>query len=298
MPVTENSATALVRVKGLGIACFNEFQQRGEVALIRDGRHTLSIKISKPMFVEEAGVPTVSYDDVITYENIDPMNVSIEINAVGNSMISGYEIFTGAEFDRLNGESNDENDFRWIVNMESKELHGHTLVKNEELLDQNQNKVSRLYISNALFYTCEVNEKFFFEKIEKDLHGEEVERVEFGYIAETLGAKIQADYVRFNLKIGFEEHTHVFPRIVGNPVKIEITNIDLDPPEAVVSDMPDYYGFLQDEGGTTFDLNNLNQPGENLSGNSTTGETFCHIVSSKQPCIEAFLSRGANPCGG
>jgi hypothetical protein len=292
MPVTENSATALVRVRGLGIACFNETQNRGEVALIRDGRHTLSIKISKPVFIEN----TVGYDDIITYENIDPMNVSIEINALGNSLINGYEVFTGEEFDRLNGENNDENDFRWIVTLESDELHGHDLVKNDELLDQNQNKVSRLSIRDALFYTCEVNENFLFEKIKKDANGNELEREEFGYIAETMGAKIEAEYVRFCLKIGFEEHTHVFPRVIGNPVKIEITNMDPDP-EAVISDMPDYYGFLLDESGTTFDLNNVKNDEGDTVGTSTTGEEFCHIVFSKQPCIESFLSRNANPCG-
>lgn len=292
MPVTESSATALVRVRGLGIACFNETQNRGEVALIRDGRHTLSVKISKPVFIEN----TVGYDDVVTYENLDPMNVSIEINAVGNSTISGYEVYTSGDFDRVSG-ANDENDFRWIVCMENEELHGHDLVKNDDLLDQNQNKVSRLYIRNALFYTSDVNENFLFEKVQKDDRGNEIAREEFGLIAETMGAKIEAEYVRFSLKIGFEEHTHVFPRVVGNPVKIDITNMDPDP-EAVISDMPDYYGFLQDENGTTFDLNNVNnETGEIPGGTSTTGEEFCHIVFSKQPCIESFLSRGTNPCG-
>src|SRR6185503_18273318 len=108
--------------------CFNETQNRGEVAIIRDGRHALSVRISKPVFIEN----TVGYDDVVTYENIDPMNVSIEINALGNSTIGGYEVFTAGDFDRLQGEGNDENDFRWIVCMESDELHGHDLVKNEE----------------------------------------------------------------------------------------------------------------------------------------------------------------------
>ncbi|HEY0429505.1 MAG TPA: hypothetical protein VGC76_17125 [Pyrinomonadaceae bacterium] len=295
MPVRESSATALIRVRGLGIACFNDTRERGEVALIRDTRHTLSIRISKPSFVEEAGIDTVSYDDVVTYEAIDPMDVSIEINGVGKSVIGGYELFTDGDFNRLSGE-NDENDLRWIVQMESDELHGHDLIKNDALLEQNSNQVSRLYIENALFYTSEVNENFFFEKIKKDAQENEIGREDFGYIAETLGAKIEAEYVRFNLKIGFEEHTHVFPRVVGSPVKIEITNTDLKP-EAVISDMPDYYRFLQDAGGVNFDLNNVNndETGE-ISGDSTTGEEFCHIVWSKQPCIESFLSSAPNPC--
>lgn len=296
MPVIENSATALVRVRGLGIICFNQTRNRGEVALLRDGRHTLSVRISKPAFVEEAESDTVNYDDIVTYESLDPMSTSIEINGQGNSTISGYEIFTGKTFDRLNGEDNDPNDFRWIVKMESDELHGANLVRNDNLAERNQVQINKLFISNALFYTNEINEKFFFEKIKKDETGRELAREDFGFIAETVGAKIESEFVSIKLKIGAEEHTHVFPRIVGNPVKIEITNMDLNP-QAVISDMPDYYRFLRDESGIKFDLNNVNNDvdGETV-GDSTTGEEFCHIVWSEQPCIDAFRTNNPNPC--
>lgn len=296
MPVTENSATALVRVRGLGIVCFNQTRNRGEVALLRDGRHTLSVRISKPAFVEEAESDTVNYDDVVTYESLDPMSTSIEISGEGNSTINGYEIFTGETFDRLNSENNDPNDFRWIVRMESDELHGTNLVRNDNAAERNQVQVSKLFISNALFYTNEISEKFFFEKIKKDADGNELGREDFGFIAETVGAKIESEFVSIKLKTGVEEHTHVFPRIIGNPVKIEITNMDLNP-QAVISDMPDYYRFLKDESGTKFDLNNVgNDPDEQAAGESTTGEEFCHIVWSDQPCVNAFLSADPNPC--
>ncbi len=296
MPVRENSATALVRVRGLGIVCFNQFKNRGEVALLRDGRHTLSVRISKPAFVEEAQSDTVSYDDIVTYESLDPMSTSIEISGEGNSTVNGYEIFTGEKFNRLNGEENDPNDFRWIVKMESDELHGGALVRNDNLAARNQIQVSKLFVSNALFYTNEINEKFFFEKIKKDASGKEVGREDFGFIAETVGAKIESEFVRIRLKIGVEEHTHVFPRIIGSPVKIEVINMDLNP-QGVISDMPDYYRFLKDESGVEFDLNNVsNDADEQASGDSTTGDDFCHIVWSDQPCVDAFLTSNPNPC--
>ncbi len=47
MSVNESSATALVRFTGLGIVCFNKDRQRGEIAVIRDNKHTLSIKIQR-----------------------------------------------------------------------------------------------------------------------------------------------------------------------------------------------------------------------------------------------------------
>lgn len=296
MPVRENSATALVRVRGLGIVCFNQKKNRGEVALLRDGRHALSIRISKPSFVEEARSDTVSYDDIVTYESLDPMTTSIEISGEGNSMINGYEIFTGETFDRLNGESNDENDFRWIVKMESDELHGTSLVRNDDLAARNQVQVNKLFISNALFYTNEINEKLFFEKIKKDADGNILGKEDFGYIAETVGAKIESEFVSFKLKIGGEEHTHVFPRVAGSPVKIEISNMDPDP-KSIISDMPDYYRFLKDESGIEYDLNNVANDADTNVGDSTNGEEFCHIVWSEQPCLDAFLTKNLNPCG-
>lgn len=295
MPVIENSATALVRVRGLGIVCFNQARNRGEVALLRDGRHALSIKISKPAFVEEAKNDTVSYDNIVTYNSLDPMSTSIEISGAGNSTINGYEIFKGENFDRLNGEDNDPNDFRWIVKMESDELHGTNLVRNDDLNARNQVQANRLFISNALFYTNEINEKLFFEKIKKDADGNILGKEEFGYIAETVGAKIESESVIFKLKIGSEEHTHVFPRIIGSPVKIEISNMDPDP-KSIISDMPDYYRFLKDESGIEYDLNNVNNDTDTLIGDSTNGEEFCHIVWTDQPCVDAFLTNNPNPC--
>ncbi len=43
MPLNESFATALVRVTGLAIVCFNDEMKRGEVAIIRDDRHRLGV---------------------------------------------------------------------------------------------------------------------------------------------------------------------------------------------------------------------------------------------------------------
>jgi hypothetical protein len=292
MPVKENSATALVRVRGLGIVCFNRFKNRGEMGLLRDGKHTLSLKISKPVFIEEATSDTVSYDDIVTYESLDPLSTEIEISGEGNSTVNGYEIFMGEKFDRLNAEDNDPNDFRWIVRMESEELHGGALVRNDDVAARSQIQVSQLFVSNALFYTNDINENLVFEKIKKEAGGKEVGREDFGFIAETVGAKIESEFVRVRIKTGGEEHIHVFPRVIGSPVKIEVNNIDFNS-KSIVSDMPDYYRFLKDESGVEFDLNNVNNDGQ-AAGDSTTGDDFCHIIWSDFDCLVALLT--GNPC--
>jgi hypothetical protein len=47
MSLNESSATALVRFTGLGIVCFNEDKQRGEIGAIRDTKHKLTIKLQR-----------------------------------------------------------------------------------------------------------------------------------------------------------------------------------------------------------------------------------------------------------
>jgi len=68
MSVNEGSATALVRFTGLGIICFNDEGQRGEIAIIRDDKHQLSIRIQRPVYQEGAEQDIVVYRDIAAYE--------------------------------------------------------------------------------------------------------------------------------------------------------------------------------------------------------------------------------------
>ena len=256
------------------------------MALIRDARHTLSIKISKPVFVDGTGKDTIHYQDIISYQAIDTMNVSIEIEGIGNPSVEGYEVYQSGEFDRLNGADTDENDFRWLVNIDGEEMHQRRLSKNENALSQSRPPVSKLFIRNGLFYARTINENLFFEKVRKDGEGNELEKVPFGNVAETVAAKIEAEKVSFKLKIGNEEHTHIFPRISGSPYKIEINNMDLDQ-ETPISDMPDYYNFLADERGVSFDLEPVKS--SETSGGSVGKLSACHSIVSDADSIEDFL---------
>src|SRR4051812_15294571 len=101
MSLSESSATALVRFTGLGIVCFNDEGRRGEVAVIRDDKHTLSIKLQRPVF-QESGNDVIVYQDIATYNNLPKDGVRVEIRAEGGGAAEGYEIYNGdGGFDRL-----------------------------------------------------------------------------------------------------------------------------------------------------------------------------------------------------
>jgi hypothetical protein len=291
MAIREGSATALVRARGLGIFCLNPNKKQGEMALIRDERHTLTLNVLKPVFVDGTGKDTINYQNIISYQAIDKLGVSIEIEGIGNPSVEGYEVYRSGDFDRLNGEQNDEHDFRWLVNIDGGEMHGQRLSKTENSLGQSRPPVSKLFIRNGLFYARTINENLFFERVRTDdAGGGELEKTPFGNVAETVAAKIEAEKIAFKIKIGGEEHTHILPRVAGSPYRIEISNMDLDQ-DTPISDMPDYYNFLADAGGVSFDLQPVidEEIRQRIVGGAVGKKTSCQAIVSDAASIEEFL---------
>jgi len=282
MSVNESSATALVRFTGLGIVCFNEDRQRGEIAAIRDNKHTLTIRIQKPVFQDGADRDIIVYQDIAAYEKFPKDNVQIEIKASGNPAIKDYEIYQSGDFDRL--DSADVNDFRWIVNLHT--LHGASDLA--PTAKQNY-PLAKIYIENGLFYAHKVDRNLYFEKVEKDSSGATTQREDFGNVGETMGVKIEGDEVKFTLRIDDREETHLLKRVAGFPYRIEIRNMDYDA-DAVYSDMPDYYQYLSSSSGKQFELTPISEDtGETANGESISQKDFCHPIVVEEPSSIDYL---------
>lgn len=276
MSLNESSATALVRFTGLGIVCFNDNPRRGEIAAIRDNKHTLTIKIQKPVFQEGSETDVIVYQEVATYANLPKEDVQVEIKS-SNPVIEGYEIYQSGDFDRLG--SADVNDFRWFVNLHS--LHGPSDLAPTA---SQHYPLAKIYIGNGLFYAHKLDRNLFFEKVEKDSTGAAMQREVFGNVAETMGVKIEGDAVKVTVRIGGKEETHSLTRIDGLPYRIEIKNIDYDA-KAVYSDLPDYYRFLASPSGKQFDLTPVVE--DEAEGEGTSQRDFCHpIVVDDPPSID------------
>lgn len=272
MPVQESSATVLVRFTGLGIVCFNDDQQRAEIGVIRDQNHTLAIKIQKPVFQEGAESDVILYEDIAVYENLPKENVEVEFS-VEQPAIAGYEIYQPGDFDRLT--STDLNDFRWIVNFDS--LHDGSPVEKAAATDKYP--LTKVYIPHALVYTHQLDQNLFFEKVEKDATGAEQERESFGYIGETIGAKIEGSLVKVTLRIAGKEESHSLARVEGLPYVVRIVNMDQSA-NAVYSDMPDYYRYLASPTGAQVDLAPVIEDGgdQRVKGGAVNQDDFCHPI--------------------
>lgn len=280
MPVKESSATALVRFTGLGIICFNDDPRRGEIAAIRDDKHLLSVKIQKPVYQDGCGDDRVVYRDVATYQNLPKEDVLIEIKALGEPAVEGYEIYRSGDFDRL--DSADVNDFRWLVDMNA--LHDDAPLSPTA---EHPHPVAKIYIGGGLFYTHKLDTNLCFEKVELDAGGRAKQSEFFGNVAETVGVKLEGEEVSFRIRAGGEEETHSLRRVEGLPFIIEIRNMDYGE-NAVYSDMPDYYAYLSSPDGNRFDLTPVAEDAEGgaACGGAVNQNQFCHPVVSRLPSID------------
>ena len=269
MSVKESSATALVRFTGLGIICFNRDRQRGEIAVVRDNKHVLTIKVQQPVFQDGAHGDIITYRDIASYQQLPNEDVQIEIKAGSAPTITGYEIYQNGDFDRL-GEA-DAHDFRWLVHMNA--LHdGATL----RPASAGSYPISKVYIGNGLFYTHKLDTNLFFEKLQRDSSGNETARETFGNVGETIGVKIEADEVDFTIRIGGEQKSHLLKRVEGLPFRIEIKNMDYSD-NAVYSDMADYYTYVSNAADKQFDFCPVVEEGE-TGGGSINHIEFCHPI--------------------
>ncbi|HEX8492541.1 MAG TPA: hypothetical protein VF658_06840 [Pyrinomonadaceae bacterium] len=279
MPVKESSATALVRFTGLGIICFNKDRQRGEIAAIRDDKHTLTVKIQKPVYQDGDGDDIIIYQDIATYLQLPKDDVQIEIKAVGKPALEGYEIYHGGDFDRL--DSADANDFRWIVNMNT--LHGDASLRPTA---NPAYPLAKIYIGNGLFYTHKLDTNLFFERVETDTSGTAKQREVFGNVGETIGVKIEGEEVSVTIRIGDKEETHSLKHVDGLPFRIEIKNMDYSE-NAVYSDMADYYKYVSSPNGERFELTPIiEDTGRTADGGSVNQIQFCHPIELDLPSID------------
>lgn len=280
MHIKESTATALVRFTGLGVILFNPDLGRGEIAVIRDNKHELCFTVRQPVYQDGAGKDLVVYRDVAVYDDLPKQGVEIEIKALSEPVIEGYEIYQNGNFDRLT--SRDVNDFHWVVNMDHLD-GGAPLIP----AGRGSDFLTKVFLGNGLFYTHRLDSRLSFEKVELDADGREAQRDIFGNVAETIGVKIEAEEVGLTIRSGGNEQQHTFRRVEGLPYIFEFKNMDPNP-NAVYSDMADYYGYLSNPTGKQFRLEPIreDEDEDETHGGAVNQQQFCHPVASDLPSID------------
>lgn len=326
MPIDLSSATAVVSLTGLGIICFNENKKRSETLLIHDEMHQPSIIIyQKSDNIADGHKPKkllgYRYIPIITYNivelkgrnrNLDMESLSIEINGVGNCTIDGYKKYESGKFNRKSLKS-DLNDYRWLVNVEKDELLGSGKINRQPSNYKNSENVglenSKLFIQNAEFFTeslivedpnksTKEFAKFMRVAIPNEKTDKPIDHREYGYMADYIGAKIEANFVSVKIKIGEIVHTHLLPK-TKTPYLIEIKNATSE--DNSESDMPIYRSYWETKDSENIDLLNFDETTrlfedhlqtfdlEKFGGGPGGTRKTCNLVESDAPSIEEFL---------
>ena len=254
----ESDAVGLVYFSGLAIGCFNTNLTRFEATLLREQQHSLSVTIEKI----EGGQVTKKE----TYGSFPSSGVAIEITGIGNPATNGFSTFEPGNFNRTG--ANDDNDLRWICDLEGTEFHNTVLQPTGVAESDYGLPLSHLYIKNAELYTKSYS-PYDTNKVEKDADGTIVNETFFGKYGYKLGAKIIAE--KINIKFtGVQIEELDLDQARNTVYKIYVLNerevADLS------TDFAEYYKVLKEPTGRNFDLIKV----------TDTGDYYCGMVFCRQ----------------
>ncbi|HMT06723.1 MAG TPA: hypothetical protein PKA82_01880 [Pyrinomonadaceae bacterium] len=283
MSILEKDATAFVKVRGLGIAAFNETKKVFENAILRHGKHKLRVTVKGPKIV--GGKPSRNDEVLFDLPITDLLNVKIKVSTTGTPETSGIKRYTPGWFSRLVG-LNDPNDLRWVLNFGS-ELHGNKLVKNTTTTPGQKPAVSRLEIANAWFFS-EIPEPRDLKKgpyfLKKD--DQTGTREPFGFMAESIVGRMKATSVVLDIDTPKKKHHKEFVHVDMRPYTIEITNVDSST-TSTPNEIKILYKFLKNPAGKQYDLEGWVP--FTPKGSSSTGMDYCHITDGDGGGIDEFL---------
>lgn len=278
MGVNEKDATAIVKVRGLGLAAFNPNKKRFENAILRHGNHELKMQISGPN----------GYQFDLKIPKVD--GVEISITTIGKPETEHYDRYVREPFVRLAGSANDLNDYRWIFNFGS-EFNGQKLVKNDVARPQDKPPVTKLFIENGLFYAMMPEpdqwtlQPFFFK-----VNTETAERIPFGFLSESIGVRMKAKGILICISIdGQIEEKLELDHVDDAPYRIAIENVDSSD-TASPNEIDVLYQFLSHPQGKVYGFEGwVPFVSADGSASDTSGKNYCHVGESDGDGIDDFL---------
>jgi hypothetical protein len=158
MPLDHTKATVIVSIAGIAISCTNRRERnRCEISILKCDRHTLTFDIQKIELHPKTREPvsscliphSLSLDDDIAITLARPHSDEVSNCERGTSK------YMGREFDRLR-DIGDEEDFRWIADLEGPEFHNHKL----KTIHRSRIKPT-IFITDGILYARQKTEEVF-----------------------------------------------------------------------------------------------------------------------------------------
>ena len=204
MPLDHEKATAKISVTGLAISSFNETTRNWEVALIKDEKHVLRLRV-------------VKFDDngdrsIATFEINDKHKIFV---TAANAVVPDEPLFMRDPFDRKNIEISHPEDFRWIVDFEREFNSGNRI-------DMKKVPATELFVSQPVLYAESDHKRRDLDLVNLGTN----ESTEFGTLAEICNGDITCNpggavILRVEGPLGFSID---LPHVEGHTHKIRIEN--------------------------------------------------------------------------
>ncbi|MBL8182833.1 MAG: hypothetical protein JNL64_14630 [Blastocatellia bacterium] len=272
MPITEEGATALVRVRGLGLVALNDEHKpdgRFEEAMIRSGNHKLEVVVTGPRSDDDG-------TEVEHFRGCLPVRAGIEISIKGveEPLVKGFKPFEATNFDRRDPSICDKNDFRWVFDLT--DLYGQKLEKNPLSYDNLKPEITAVYIENADLYAdipegiLLDNQPFFMKKT-----GPNEPPIAYGFLSEYICARLISKRIEIEITVpGIEKFVLHRKHFEGVSYTVNISNLDTSE-RATFEELDVVYKFLKPATATPIQLNGWAKV-LSEGGVGTDGWDYCH----------------------
>lgn len=277
--LNRTQSTATVTFRGLALFCFSE-QSHCEAVFLRHSHHKFDLTVIK---VGPDGSETSLDHQLDTSRDIKI--------SVLNPVISGVHRYEPGEFNRK-ANIGDEQDFRWVVDVEGIELHDVDLTQQVPGSDTQVRGLSRLRLSDVTLYTKAPSADPY-ARIRDDAQHEPP--TFFGRIAEVIGADIACGDGGgvFLMNEGIEESKMWLPKEGGVKYEIDISNGcsgASSPGDA--SDFVLYYDVMSDHRGIRYDFEIAVSRGDPRASELTLDESGGWFRDGPRiVCDPAYLGR-------
>jgi hypothetical protein len=285
LTINKQPCILTITYNGLAVSCFSEKKNKSdtgknESAILRVSDHKLSVYLENQQTGKKESIP------------IPINNVEIEIKALENPKIKGFEKFVSKTAFTRKIKSDNPFDLRWIPNIESAEFHNGKI----SCYDKIDFPLTKMSIQNAVFY-CNKKSSKDLKKSKGDWMLESkvleiVKKSNFGRVGFEMGAKIDADQVQILIK---QNDTILLDKVLSKSEGVEyllkIENMCSDETNRAShsGDFHRYYEIFDNKGagfeleGKLFDeLDKKEKKPSNQKGETISRAEFCGMIFSNE----------------
>ena len=294
MPLDHSKATVTIEVVGLALSCINKRERnRCEIGILRCDRHTPVLDIQRIEFDPRTRIPVRSS----LVPHALNLNENILIDVVYPNADGGFRCGTGTstyrrrEFDRQDDTGDDE-DFRWVPDLEGPEFHGRKL-----RITHKSKLQPKIFLTDGILYARQKTDETFARVSLKGRPSQAaLGRLAYGIGAdltcENGGAVVLKNLSRRGSPEGSSRCSVTLPKEDCVRYLVTIENHCQLADDSEGTDFRLYYEVLRDPDGREFDLRRTVETGGHAAPEEAlSGREDLSLDGYPQNCAAVYLGQ-------